>query len=253
MRYLFFIALSFFLLNCKNDVKQDVSEENETAQHIIDKSIEVSGGEVIYNSKIEFDFRDVNYKAIRNDGTFSLTRITVDGNTRIVDSLSNDGFDRKVNDEIIEIPDSMALKYSASVNSVHYFSMLPFGLNDEAVQKELLPPVTINDKDYQTIKVTFKEDGGGEDFEDVFFYWIDKKTNKLAYLAYSFAEEDGMGLRFREAFNERFVNGVRFVDYNNYKPMDKSIKLTDLPEYFNDDKLELLSKIELKNISVTPI
>ena len=72
---------------------------------------------------------------------------------------------------------------SNSVNSVHYFSVLPFGLNDKAVSKKLLSDITIKGVDYYTIQVTFSEDGGGDDFDDVFLYWVQKESFKLNYLA----------------------------------------------------------------------
>ena len=81
-------------------------------------------------------------------------------------------------------------------------------------------------------------------------YWIDKETFKLNYLAYSYNEDDGLGIRFREAYNERYVNGIRFVDYNNYKTDDVSVKLLDLAKVFGDNQLELVSKIELDNVIV---
>ena len=58
--------------------------------------------------------------------------------------------------------------YSASVNSVHYFAVLPYGLDGKAVNKTYVNKVDIKGKSYHKIKVTFNEEGGGEDFEDVF-------------------------------------------------------------------------------------
>ena len=57
-------------------------------------------------------------------------------------------------------------------------------------------------------------------------------------------------MRFREAYNERYVNGLRFVDYNNFKSEDVSIQLFDLGKIFENNQLKLLSKIELENINV---
>nr|WP_321230476.1 DUF6503 family protein [uncultured Psychroserpens sp.] len=264
MKYLLSIILSVLLLNCKN-VKQDVSDtsttlstsEKQTAQSIIDSSITISGGAKFDASTIEFDFRDKHYLAYRDKETFNLERRYEDASAQYFDTISNikdvvnnKGFQRFVNDFPMAVPDSMAVKYSASVNSVHYFSVLPYGLNDNAVIKTLLEDVSVKNKKYNTIKVTFNQDGGGEDFEDVFMYWINQETNKVDYLAYSYNEIDGKGIRFREAYNERYVEGIRFVDYNNYKPEDASISLTDLPQLFENGKLNLLSKIELENISV---
>ena len=60
-------------------------------------------------------------------------------------------------------------------------------------------------------------------------------------------------MRFREAYNERFIEGIRFVDYNNYKSSDGLMALIDLGKIFEKNKLNLLSKIELKNIVVNDL
>lgn len=241
---LFFLTLLLFF-SCKED-KQEIL----AAQNIVDKSIAVSGGEKFNNSKIDFDFRDKHYHAKRINGEFELVRTFKDSVKKVTDFLTNKGFERYVNNKKMEVPDSLAKLYSASVNSVHYFSVLPYGLNDKAVVKELLGETTIDNTDYYKVKVTFEQDGGGEDFEDVFVYWVNKQTYKIDYLAYSYEEDDDRGLRFREAYNERYVNGLRFVDYNNYKPKSSNTNVFELDDLFKNGKLELLSKIELKNISV---
>ena len=249
MKYFLLIILSVLLFHCK-EVKQDFSEEKQTVQSIIDKTIHVSGVAALADSDLIFTFRDIRYRAIRSDGKFSLIRMIAKGGDWTVDSLTNTGFTRRFNEKVVNVPDSMAVKYSASVNSVHYFSVLPYGLNDPAVKKELLEDILLKNKKYSTIKVTFKQDGGGEDFEDVFMYWINKETSKIDYLAYSYNEIDGKGIRFREGYNERYVQGVRFVDYNNYRPEDGSLSLTELPQLFEIGGLKLLSKIELETITV---
>ncbi|WP_204345412.1 DUF6503 family protein [Psychroserpens algicola] len=246
MKYLVLIVLSVFFLNCKQEKTEELS-----AQSIIDSSIEVSGGKQIAASEIGFTFRDIHYKAKRLNGAYALIRKQNKGKDWIIDSLTNTDFKRSVNNTSVEVPDSMVTRYSASVNSVHYFSVLPYGLNDQAVNKKRLEDFSIKGKNYYAIQVTFDPNGGGEDFEDVFIYWINKATEKVDYLAYSYNEDEGKGLRFREAFNERYVNGIRFVDYNNYKPEDATVSLAILPQLFEGGKLQLLSKIELENLSVS--
>ncbi|MEZ4796775.1 MAG: DUF6503 family protein [Flavobacteriaceae bacterium] len=240
---LYLVAFSLVFISCNKKV-------SFTTQDIVNKTIEVSGGEKYLNAEIDFDFRDMHYHSFREGGKFQYERQFQDSIGIIKDVLSNDGFKRFINDELAEIPDSMAVKYTASVNSVHYFALLPYGLNDAAVNKSSLGEVTIKDKAYYKIKVTFNQDGGGEDYEDVFLYWVNKDTFKVEYLAYSYAEEDGIGTRFREAYNERIVNGLRFVDYNNYKTEDTSVDLLSLDKAFESGSLKLLSKIELENIEV---
>ncbi|MFL0354407.1 DUF6503 family protein [Xanthomarina sp. GH4-25] len=239
------ICIGFSILSCKNQ-KTTVLNANE----IINKSIDVSGGETFDASTIAFNFRDKHYIAKRNNGIFQLVRQYKDSIFNMKDVVSNDGFKRYIEDELKKVPDSMAVKYAASVNSVHYFSVLPYGLNDAAVMKTGLGEETIKDQNYYKIQVTFKQEGGGEDFEDVFVYWVNKDTYKVDYLAYSYKETDGVGFRFREAYNERYVNGLRFVDYNNYNVVTDITSVTELGMLFETNKLKLLSKIELKNISV---
>lgn len=224
-------------------------DKEDKAEAIISNSINVSGGDSIINSTISFQFRDKNYKATRKNGLFVLERSFQDSAKAITDRISNEGFKRFVNGQLQNIPDNIATKYGSSVNSVHYFSVLPYGLNDEAVNKKYLGQVTLKGKQYHKIKISFDQEGGGDDFEDVFIYWIDKGSYKVDYLAYSFHVNKG-GMRFRKAYNERYIDGIRFVDYENYKPKNKNVKLVELDKLFDQDKLELLSKIELKNVEV---
>lgn len=242
-----FVLVSVF--NCKQKEKE--SNKAESAEAIVEKSIEVAGGDKIDHSEITFDFRDTHFKAIHDNGKFQLERYFKDSITEIRDVLSNSGFERFEDGAKVQLADSIAEKYSASVNSVHYFSVLPYGLDGKAVHKKYLGTKEINGKEYHKIKITFSEDGGGDDFDDEFIYWIETNSFTVDYLGYSYKEEDGRDFRFREAYNIRDINGVRFADYNNYNPKKSSeVELENLDDLFSADKLELLSKIELKNIEV---
>jgi len=247
MRYVFILIIAIFF-NCKG-----LNAQNVSAQEIINRSIEVSGANKVGSSEIIFDFRKVHYSATRKDGMFELKRTFQQDSKEIQDKLSNNGFKRMINKKLTELSETMKARLSASVNSVHYFSVLPYGLNANAVKKNYLIKTKIKDSLYYAIKVTFAEEGGGEDFEDVFIYWVNEDTFKINYIAYSYEEASGQGMRFREAYNERYVNGIRFVDYNNYKPRSNSVKLLDLANLFELNELEMVSKIELKNVVVNPL
>jgi len=241
---LYSLSLILVVTSCK-------PENVFNAQEIVDKTIEVSGGDKFNTSTISFDFRDIHYKAIRNNGLYQYERFITDSVGQIRDVLSNDGFKRYINEKEVIVVDTMAAKYTRSVNSVHYFSVLPFGLNDAAVIKEYLGEVAIKNKMYYKIKISFSQEGGGDDYEDVFVYWIGKEDFKADYLAYSYMDSPTeLGLRFRKAYNERYVNNLRFVDYNNYKPEANITNLFMLDSLFNSGKLKLLSKIENVNIKV---
>jgi hypothetical protein len=219
-------------------------------QQIVDKAILSAGGEKYLNSVIEFDFRGRHYVAKRNGGSFSYERIFDDSLGTIHDMVSNEGFKREINGEIAVVHDTMATKYTSSTNSVNYFALLPYGLNDAAVIKNFIGETDIKDKPYYLIQVTFKVDGGGEDHEDVFLYWINQESFALDYLAYSFAESDETSFRFREAYNVRIVNGIRFQDYVNYKPVNNTLTIDQAEELFKKGELIELSKIETENVTV---
>jgi len=243
MKYHYFLILIIVLSACKTETK------SLTAQEIIDKSILASGTQQVENSEISFEFRNNKYKAVRSNGVYKLHRIYTKDSIVINDVLTNDGYTRKENDILVSVPDSMKVRYSNSINSVHYFSVLPYGLNDKAVKKRLLKSSNVKGVDYYKIEITFSENGGGEDFEDVFIYWVRKDNFLIDYLAYAY-QTNGGGKRFRELKEQCVKNGIRFVDYINYKPIEKNTKLVDLDKAYENDKLEKVSEIVLEDIRV---
>lgn len=226
------------------------TEKKLTAQEIIDKTILYSGADLVANAEISFNFRNRTYVAHRKNGIYKLRRFEIYKDSIVTeDVLTNNGFKRLINTKPIILSDSNKMKYSNAVNSVHYFSVLPFGLNDKAVHKKLLASSTIHNKEYYKIEITFSEDGGGEDFEDVFIYWIGKNDFLIDYLAYSY-HTNGGGKRFRVLKEQCTKNGIRFVDYYNYKPLDKNIALVNIDEAFENNQLKKVSEIVLEDIDV---
>src|SRR5690606_35786919 len=186
----------------------------------------------------------------RENGFFEYSRTFTDSIGEVNDVLNNNGFTRFVNAEKSDMPDSTATKYSNSVNSVQYFEQVPYGLNDASVKKELVGEAEIDGEKYYEIQVTFGEEGGGADHEDVYMYWINQRDFTIDYFAYKFYTGEG-GIRFRKAYNERIVSGLRFVDYKNYKVEPwKQVNLQQVDELYGSEKLELLSEIETENITV---
>ncbi|GHB27370.1 DUF6503 family protein [Mongoliitalea lutea] len=224
-------------------------QEKNPAQIIVDKAIAAHGGELFEQSTISFDFRERSYSIFKSPSAYEYTREFTDSTGRIKDVLNNAGFTRTVNGEVVNLEQKQITAFTNSVNSVAYFAFLPYGLNDAAVQKTYLGQVTLEGNLYELVKITFAEEGGGEDFEDEFLYWFDADTFKLAYLAYSFHTNEG-GVRFRKAIREHAVNGLILLDYENYKPKIKDTPLEDLAALFEAGELELLSEIEMEDIKV---
>ena len=224
-------------------------QNQQSAEQIVDQAIEYAGGDRFNQSHISFSFRDKHYEVSRKKGEWKMSRTYQDSSLLVQDDYSPKGFQRKINGAKVKVADSMAFKYMESINSVIYFALLPYKLNDPAVIKENLGKEKIEGKAYYKIQVGFKEEGGGEDFQDEFIYWFDVEDYSLDYLAYSF-QVNGGGMRFRRAYNERFVQGIRFVDYVNYKPTKSDVPLVSLARLHQENKLEELSNIKLESIEV---
>lgn len=240
---LFFFIIAIMISSC--------STEPKTAQEVIDRSIEAYGGDRVFSSDIEFDFRDKHYRSYNDQGLMSYERMFEDDSLgNVHDVMNNDGFARTVNGELVTLDEEWTGKYSRSVNSVVYFFRIPFNLNDPAVRKKLLGESEIEGKKYYKVHVSFSEEGGGDDFDDSFIYWFNMETFLIDYLAYSYST-DGGGKRFRETINKRAVNGLQVVDYINYEPNDLTVPIEDYETYFIEGGLKELSRIENVNISVT--
>ncbi len=226
------------------------SPEISKAQSIINRAIEVHGGESRYaNLEVSYVFRNRLYTLHHQpNGQFEYTRSFTEKEQNIKDVLTNSGLVRYVNDEKVTLPDTTVSKYANSVNSVHYFALLPYRLNDPAVIKTYKGETTIKEKNYEVVEVTFRQDGGGEDFEDQFYFWFNKSDGTMDYLAYSY-DTDDKGIRFRAVSNVQVIKGMRFQDYINYKvPLGTPLEV--LPKMYEQGTLEMLSTIALEKIHI---
>lgn len=247
------IFVTILFIACKKDYKpENKMPVNLTAEAIVDSSISVHGGTLYMNSEKRFDFRGKTYIGAHTKRSYTLHRMYSDSLGDHEAIISSSGLHVLLNNQSIPIQDSLVNRIKNAVNSVHYFAYLPYGLNDKAVEKSLLGEEVINNTTYYKLKITFKEAGGGDDFEDVFIYWIDKDDFYVDYLAYEYHTGKG-GMRFRAAYNRRNVNGIYFQDYKNYKPANGAATLETLGKLYEKNELELLSTIALEAISVTPI
>ncbi|MDR7131375.1 hypothetical protein J2X69_003739 [Algoriphagus sp. 4150] len=244
LKYHFVFLLGLAVISCKSRTE---------AEKIVDKAISAHGGEAYSNSKIEFDFRDIHYTIFKTADRYEYIREFSDSTGKVIDVLNNDGFVRTVNGAKIDtLSEEWIGKYSRSVNSVAYFAFLPYGLNDPSVFKTSLGKTEIKGKKYDLIKVTFAEEGGGEDFDDEFLYWISTDDSTVDYMAYSY-HTDGGGVRMREVSAVQEVGGIRFQNYLNFMPEDETVSVEKMQKLYESGELELLSEINLENIKVEPL
>ncbi len=226
----------------------------DSGERVVDRAIDAAGGMDRYNAlSLEFDFRDRHYVAHHEQGLFRYERIFTDtASNRYRDIVTNDGHRREVNGSDLQVPDSMRSKYTNSVNSVIYFALLPFKLNDPAAQKRFVKEEVIEGEPYDVVEVTFAQEGGGEGHQDVFAYWFHRETHHIGYFGYYFIDGNETGYRFRKACNPQMLNGILLLDYINYEPLNEkaSFVVADLSLAFMGGKLTKLSTVELENIIV---
>ncbi len=240
-----YLVLSIFILAA-------CSEKSKTydAQVLIDEAISAHGAD-FKGKAVSFTFRDREYSVSRQKGKYIYTRSWQDdslGSVRDV-LVNSKEFTRLIDGDTVELEDEWAEKYTSSVNSVLYFFQVPYVLNDPAAIKKYVGEFEMKGQKHLGVQVTFSEDGGGEDHEDVFIYWIHPEKKTIDFFAYSYLTEGG-GVRFREAINRREFKGLMVQDYINYKA-EKSTRLQDLPGLFNEKKLEELSMIINEDVKIT--
>lgn len=246
------MAHLFLLYSCQTDTPSTVEQqkpiEPDSAQFVVDMTIEAYGGlrdELI----LGFDFRKFRIQIKEKLGAYTYSRSFVsESGDSIKDVLTNSGLTRYVNGSEEELPEERKQAFSNSVNSVVYFTLLPFKLKDPAVILNYEGVQSVGSKKYLGIRVGFKEEGGGEDFDDEFFYWFDIQNYSMDYFAYKYSTSGG-GIRFRQSIKKHEVeNGLILQDYINYKTDSLSIDLSNLPDLMLSEKLIELSRIEIENV-----
>ena len=251
----FFAGLLFALGGCGSpDAPADSSP---SAEAVIDSAIAAHGGEVLDHAVVRFDFRGDDYQVRQDGGAFRFQRTYTDSLGQTVrEVMSNDSLYRTVDGAPVSLSDDERQSLRTTVNSVTYFALLPHPLDDSAVQATYDGRDTVRSTPYHRIRVTFQQEGGGQDWEDIFYYWFHTDTYAMDYLSYAFGLSEGeeRGTRFREAYNVRQINGVRFADYHNYT--DTTLTPEEMASYPNrleNGTLELVSEIQLDSLGVEPL
>ena len=243
----FFVLLG--LTGCSPAPDQPSAEDAPQPTILINQARTAHGSSMVDSSTIAFDFRGRHYVSQRSNGRYQYERQWTDTTGTVYrDVLNNDGLYREVNGERVPLSAKVSTAYTGSVNSVLYFALLPYYLNDPAVQTEYLGATTIKGEPYHKLQVTFRAEGGGTDHEDQYIYWLHKDQHTMDYLAYNY-QVNGGGARFREAYNVRTIEGLRIADYRNYKPVPPTMEVAVFDSLFEAGQMEQLSLIETENVT----
>jgi hypothetical protein len=246
---------TLLLVGCASD---QGAPEPPSAPALIDSAIAAHGGSVLDRAAVTFRFRSDTFRVRRDDGRFRYTRTYTDSLGRPVrEVLSNDSLYRVVDGRRAALDDEGRSDVRTAVNSVVYFALLPYFLDAPAVQAAYDGRDTVRGVPYHRVRVTFREEGGGQDHQDRFVYWFRAdSTYAMDYLAYAYGLGAGEepGTRFRAAFNTRRVAGVRFADYRNLAADTLSPgALGRYAELLEQDALRQVSVVALDSVRVRPL
>ncbi len=241
--YLFLaIGALSILFSCTKRSQRLLSQEDQ----LIEAVLKAHGGKKYQSANYSFKFRGNEYSFKNDFAKYEYTKSYIVKGVRVIDKLSNEGFSRMVNGSPQELSESDQSRYGNALNSVIYFAQIPNKLQDPSVMKSSKGKTKIKGQNYEVVEVTFKKEGGGKDFDDVYYYWIHEDNKTVDYFGYNFHVNKG-GVRFRSHYNRRNVDGIIFQDYINYSA-DKETPLSDLPKLFETGKLKELSRIELVDV-----
>ncbi len=254
MNYSYFLLFILVgMLSCQQSFNSKIveqqtmfQEESNPVDKILAQAIKAHGGKKYDQAHYQFVFRSKTYTFKNDQDRYEYTIRYQKENSTILGQLNNEGFTRTLNGQKLVLSEKEQRGYSNALNSVIYFATLPHKLKDPAVNATYQGEVTIKGKAYQVLKITFSEEGGGDDHDDQFHYWINKESNRIDYLAYNYQVNNG-GVRFRSAYNPRVVDGILFQDYVNYKA-PVGTPLADLPAIYEREELQQLSLIETEEV-----
>ncbi|OZC03590.1 DUF6503 family protein [Rubricoccus marinus] len=221
MRTLLALALAAALTACSDAPARGPSGDAE-AVALVRAAQQAHGSDNLEGATLHFTFRGDAFTARRDGGRFRYTRTTRDEQAReVVDVLDNSGLSRTVGGEAVRLAPEEIGPITTAVNSVVYFATLPAALSDAAVQARSLGRDSVAGEPYDRLEVTFAQEGGGNDWEDRYLYWLHPERRTLDYIAYSYRVAPGAsgandtGHRFRRVIGTADAGGFRVQDYAN--------------------------------------
>lgn len=255
---------SFLLISCKNESGKKVDKDdtveytapelnissNTRGKEIINTLEVETGGENRETAAIIYTYKDQNYRIERNCGWFEFKQDLSESDSNEVLKMDNLELIQFINDRPRrDLADSTKLRLSKNLKEKLFFLELPFGLNSPTVQKEFLKNVEIKGDSLAELKIEFIEDNYDQAYLVEAIFWVDEKTEEIAYLAVKFGAE---GVKFLKPLNRRMIKEIRFTDYEVYRPKkNKNYALDELAEAFEKEKLEKVGNMEYHNIQVS--
>ena len=181
----------------------------ESAEELVARSIEFHGGKA-------YEGREISFRICSKSGCYDVTTEVDEGlfSHRVTGPhgrtvrATNDALTMWVGGDRVPVPAGEEQRWRDWVNARIYFALLPYRLQDSSVRLRDLGTEDWWGHSLRKVEVTF-EPGSSTEADDVFLYWFDPRSARLVQFAYSY-DGDPDGLRFRELFEYRRVDGILF-------------------------------------------
>lgn len=227
-------------------VREGAESKSEGAAWVR-RAVQAHGAARLAEATVDFSFRGTPHRMTRSGGRFRFERWPRPDQHEV---LTNEGYALFVNGERAKLSAAAAAARARSLNSVVYFASLPYVLEDPAVNAVHAGQQEVDGETYDVLEVTFDLEGGGEDHDDRFRYWLDPESGELELMAYSFTRGEG-GVRLRVRTSTVGAGGVTFVNWKNFGDPNADTPLSQLPKLWLQGELPELSEILLDDIRVT--
>lgn len=221
-----------------------------TAEQILSKSIEATGGKKFYNSTIRFEADNLHYTLERKNHITNFTAERLKENDSMKAVYNNGQISYYLNG-VYQEPGTYSQRIlNTKVDGFVYAFSLPFVLDQNAVRLSRDPDVTIRRQNYHVLHATFAKTEDGHD--DEFYLYIHPETFLVEFYAMRYYYAGGKNL-FRRLYNSRMVDGLRFADYYSFTATESDIPLGDLYKYYSVPQLREVQHVQYTNIEVTYI
>lgn len=224
------------------------SAEELSAEFILDKSIEASGGEDFFHSTITFSIDDLDYE-LKRDGLltdFSLTKVA---DTVTYFSTYKGGLMTYYENDV-EIPESMQSRkfLDARLDGFTFLTSIPHVFKENAVILERQDDVMIQQKPYHSLKITYKHQQDIEE-KNTFFLYINPSSYIVEFIAFKFDLYQHFP-NFQRLYNHRKINGILFSDYFSFYPTDQEVPLEQLYQLYNQREVREGTNIKYTDVTV---
>lgn len=237
------LLLTFFA--CQEDKKAEPKDPTL----LLNKVIEAHGdSQVFYNSIISFSIDGLAYQLDRS-AHISNFKVSRQKDSVLNEATYQNGLITTYKNGIEQEPAQglNKLYLNQSFENVAYLLSFPFSLTQNHVILNQLTDVTIRNKPYHVLEVTFTKLEGQP--ENIFLLYINTQSYQISFMAENF-EHSGQQNIFSRYLNYRQVKGLLFYDMYRFKSTQDSLVLNDMYKAYNNSLLAEPTLRKLENISV---